>query len=480
MVESRHSRELEFNERYYVCRGSEGFYANFSIIAKYNKSISKQLLSNALKGFIRKNTWLALNFIKTDNNVIDRQVAYKNWNRTFMNRIKFDDAVSYRNIDHFDDSIIEYMNDIVVSNYQPHIPLWQLVVFETANGDQYIGAAFDHSSFDGLSGVEFHKDLIKELDNAQEDEFQDVIFDYKRDYEYLPATIQPPVETLTDLFIPSVWDYIKFYVSKYASTLSKFISYLYQSVTISKPLKPNFGINPLYSWKPLEKDLKSKFKYFTFSPEQINKISKYTKAKGITVTPYLHTIALKCLQDTVFKHIDPTTQFSTLTGIAVNGRRYYSEDIKNFKYGSMVCGDPIYMAPIVGDDLLPYMKYSFETMQEHLSTKESFKPIGFYNIIDCFNFFNDRIGQKVKQTLGVSNLGRVTTDANCSFDIEEVYFGSNTALTYHFLINAVTTAKGLIVVFPYAPEYDEIYQDEKKVIDIFADKFYRTILDYAS
>ncbi|KAK6200406.1 alcohol acetyltransferase [Scheffersomyces amazonensis] len=473
-----HIRAPEFNEKYYICRGSEGFYSNFNLIAKYNKPVSKALLSNGLRNFIIHNTWLAHTFVKTDD-PNSKQIRYTNWERRFVDRINFDDAVTYVPINEFDESVIEYMNNVTISNYSSEKPLWHIVVFETIAGVQYIGIAYDHSSYDGMCGLEFHKDLIKELDKAEE-EFIEFIFDYERDYEYLPSKITTPVETLTDLFIPSIWNVVNFYLQKYVSIVPKVLQYLKSLFTTNNPFKANLGVNPIFKWKPIKKDLRSKYRYFHYSPAEVSKLLAFTRDNGITLTPYFDIIATKCLQDTIFKYIDSKTQFSTTSSIAVNGRRYYSEDIKNFKYGTMVCGDIITLPPI-GTDLLKYMKYLYKSMMDHIVTKQSFKLIGLYKYMDIFKYFNNRIGNKDgKVSVGISNLGRVISPEGCSFQIEDVYFGSNTALTYHFIINMVTTTNGLNVVLSYAAEYDEIYHDEKKAIDIFADKFYNTILDYAN
>ena len=125
-----------------------------------------------------------------------------NFEVRILEHVKFNDVVKFHQIDKFDEIIMESLNDHIFSMNNATLPLWKINVFEEMrpNGNQFISVSFDHSNYDGLSGVQFQKDLAKELSTAKDDLFYDVLFDYQRDFGNLPAKILPAVDNLTDLF----------------------------------------------------------------------------------------------------------------------------------------------------------------------------------------------------------------------------------------------------------------------------------------
>ena len=67
--------------------------------------------------------------------------------------------VKFHQIDKFDEIIMESLNDHIFSMNNATLPLWKINVFEEMrpNGNQFISVSFDHSNYDGLSGVQFQK-----------------------------------------------------------------------------------------------------------------------------------------------------------------------------------------------------------------------------------------------------------------------------------------------------------------------------------
>ncbi|KAG7664199.1 uncharacterized protein J8A68_002262 [[Candida] subhashii] len=478
MVKAQHRRKPEFNERYYICRCTEGYYSNFSITAKYNKRFSKELLSNALQSMIRNNSWFTLNFFK-DNDDSSAQVNGMDYEVRCVEKIKFSDVVSFRQIEQFDATTLEEVNMLTLK-MNVNLPLWRIIVFEEVGGDQYVCVYVDHSHYDGLSAVQFHKDLTKELSLAVIDHVE-VLFDYKRDFEYLPEKILPPVETLTDLYIPSYAKVVRHYLETYIPGLSDFVSWA-STLRLLSDANENLELSthPLfYTKNRVERVLQTKFKIFNFSSSEVSKMIDYCRLHKITLSAYFDILCLQSLEETIFKAVDPSTQFSTSSLVAINGRRYYSEDIRNFKYGTMVCGDQIILPPIKRKPL-ESMKKFHKKLRENIKSKASFKIIGMYNYINCWDFFRKKLGKVGGRfSLTISNLGKIE-NSNDEFKFEKIFFASNTGLVYNFILNMTTTPDNeLTVVFGYLPEFEEYQLHGKKAIDLFANQFQTKLRDFS-
>ena len=72
---------------------------------------------------------------------------------------------------------------------------------------------------------------------------------------------------------------------------------------------------------------------FEINSNQIGQISKYCHSHGITLTTYFDIICICALQETVFSVVK-SLAIHTSSLVAINGRRYYSDEIKNFLYGT--------------------------------------------------------------------------------------------------------------------------------------------------
>lgn len=90
------SRSPSFFERYYILRGTNGFYSNFNISAKYSRNVLKVNLSNALKNLISENQCFAVNFFRENANDVERDGA--NFRLRPLDKIHFNDVVSVREL----------------------------------------------------------------------------------------------------------------------------------------------------------------------------------------------------------------------------------------------------------------------------------------------------------------------------------------------------------------------------------------------
>lgn len=466
MVEVQHTRKPEFNERYYICRGTEKYYTNFNITAKYDKLISKSHLSIALRSLILKNSWLAQNFFKIEGSD-SRKENFRNWRVQVINKISFEDVVKYKKIDKFDETTLEYLNMLTLE-MDVQMPLWRIIVFEENTGDQLLTVYVDHSQYDGLSAVQFQKDLSNELFEVTDDgEVRKTLFEYATDFDHLPSKLIPAAEVVTDLYVPGYNRVLTHYLKQYLPLYSKFSGWVY----------PHGNQMPLFqNPKPITRDLTSKYKIMKFHAVKVDEITKFCRSKGVTLTGYFDVYFIKALQETIFKAIDPKTKFKTNSYVAINGRRYYNDDIKNFKYGTMVCGDPIILEHV--DDPSEAMRTFQQQLQEDLKSKYAFKTIGMIQYADLWSFFNSKIGKVGgRPTLTISNLGKIA-NSNDSYRFKEMYFGSNAGVLYNFVLNVTTISTNEVTaVIGYLPEFETYSLDGKKVIDEFLNLFRSYIED---
>ncbi|KAI5953632.1 hypothetical protein KGF54_003004 [Candida jiufengensis] len=463
VIKPQHIRKPEFNERSYICRNDGKFYSNFNNSAKYSKNVTTSHLSIALRSLILKNSWFCHNFLKTSH-TNSKLHNYHNWVVRYVKEIKFNDVVEYKKIDVFDENCLEYMDSFVIK-MNVEKPLWKIIVWEENNGEQLISVLFDHSQFDGLSGAQFQKDLTKELSLVKDDKnVIDILFDYEKDFEYLPPEIWPATEVLTDLYVPTYTNMINHYLTKFVPGYSSLSSWLYKRDP------------PLYA-KPtsLDRTLKSKYKLLKINSDQMTKISNFCKSNGITVTAYLDVLFLESLQETIFKSLYPNKKFSTNSYVAINGRRYYNDDIKNFRYGSMVCGNDLYLPPI--KDPLQSMKDFNYQLNQDIKNKTYFKVIGMIQFRQLWDFLNGRIGKiGVTPTLTISNLG-IVSDSNDEYKFKEMYFGANAGLTFDFVIDVTTLSNNeMTIVLAHMPEY-ELMLHGRSAIDRLYKLYLHKLLD---
>ncbi|EMG47238.1 SPAC18B11.03c Uncharacterized protein C18B11.03c [Candida maltosa Xu316] len=468
MVEPQHRRPVEFLERYYICRTTEKYSSNFSISVRYNhRSISKALLSHALHQLITNNSWFVQNYFHI-NHKMDDLANGTNYEVRILDSVKFEDAVSYKQVDQFDASCLEFLNDFVFT-MKANLPLWKVFVFEESDGGQVISVCYDHSHFDGLSGVQFQKDLAKELSRVANEEYFDVLFDYRRDFDKLPKQILPARENLTDLFSLSWTEYINLTLKKHVPYYDSLLNYLSPSSN---------GLPIFHTDKPVDKNLKTRFRILKLKPDEVDKISKYCRSIGVTLTSYFDIICLKSLQETVFTKVHPSSDFNTSSLVAINGRRYYSDEIKNFLYGCMVCGAPIILPNIKeGDNLEITMKKFHAEMTDDINSKKSFKAVGVLKYTNMWDFFKQKLNKiGGRYTLTISNLGKIG-NSNDTVTFEEMYFTSNTGVVYNFVLNMTTLPNGeLTVVFGNLPEFENHEMNNQPIMDEFLSVFKSNLL----
>ncbi|KAI5966571.1 uncharacterized protein KGF55_000880 [Candida pseudojiufengensis] len=468
------SRKPEFLERYYICRGSQKFYSNFNITIQYNQNdrITEHNLSNALRSLILKNSWFLQNFFQIDGT--DSFAAnWNNWELKYLEEIKFENVVSFQKIESFNESIFKYLDGLSL-NFNTEETLWKIIVFETNDNEQFMTVYVDHSMFDGLSAVQFMKDLSKELSLIGDDtkKVVEVLFNLEEDFKYLPSKPIIASEIITDLYIPSYGKIINHYLNEYIPGYSKALNYLYP-----KNINPPIFYNP----KPVEKDLTSNYKILKISSIHMSNIAKFCKKEEVTITSYIDIMFIKALQESIFKSINPTSpKYSINSFIAINGRRYYGNDIKNFKFGTMVCGSSVISPPVLNE--IESMKYFNQELNKQFETKSSFKDIGMMKYINLMDYFKNKIGKiNNNSTFTISNLGKFKSnlDSNSNFNIRDIYFSANAGILYSIVLNIISNPSGeMNIVIAYKPEFEDYkFNDGSLVIPKLFELFEKYVID---
>lgn len=450
-VLAHHRRKPGTIERYYICRNTQDHFTSFNVLIQHNKRIDREELFHALRQVVLKEPTLACNFFRLYGD--DEAENGHNWEVRFIDQISFDDVVVYKSVDKFDGDVLEELNDV---RFPMNVdkPLWRLLVLELPSGKQMLCASFDHSLADGLTGIQFHKDLTSAISSPQKESVE-YIFRYDPDRIGGPD-ISPSVEDLTDLYICSIWyKLIRYFLT---TLIYKFIarpfSFLHRKI-FRHEFQPDFDLYPAYSHMPVQRCLKTKYKMLNFTPEQVTKILAFCKAQDITMTPFFNIVGLRLMDDTIFSE----GSFSSKSMIAVNGRRYFKEFDKMFPYGVLLASLTIPLAPVKTDDkgtLVRLMKYMHNITAGAIRSRSIFKDVGMFSYVNLWKVLKQLFDKtQVRLPMLISNLGRVSNSTS-GWTFEQAYFSLNTSTAYQVVFDMVSTLEGgLNLVCAYLPEFHE-------------------------
>ncbi|ODV81795.1 uncharacterized protein CANTADRAFT_3866 [Suhomyces tanzawaensis NRRL Y-17324] len=468
------SRKLNWMERYYISRNTNDYYTNFNIVAKYNHRITPTLLSHALHSVLQENIWLTYNVFKSDSRA-DAETNGHNWELRSVDQIDFEEVVSFEKKSQFGEATFAELNRYKCPMNVDNLPLWRIIVYELPNDDQYICAYFDHCLYDGLSGLEFQKDLVKALSEVKEDTPLEFIYDKNRDSHPLPKSLIPATTDQINIYQPTYYQILSHYFNKYLPLVSKTWNYLI-SLILKDPWKPNLNVNPVFTPGREYPNTEISTGLINFNPTEVQKIYQYCKSQNITLTPYFHAICLKCLEDTIFPAIDPSHKFSSTSITAINGRRYFPQGTP-FRYGCIIAPDFLSLPPVL-DQTRSFMGRIQTILNSQIKSRLSFREMAMLQYFNFWSFFERYKSPQGRCTLTVSNLGRVP-DSGKKFKIVDAYFGLSTGIMYNFVLNMITTEEGgLNVNLNYLPAYEELYAGEKKVMDVFMARFREKLLNF--
>lgn len=438
------SRSPGFYEKHFLLRNANGLYTNLSSTAKYNKHVTKAHLAEALRLLINENLWFTHNTFR----VANTGNVYKDYVTRPVDHINFDSVVQYIEIEEFDRYALERTVTMRVPVNRDDAPLWRLLVMETKT-EQYFTFYACHSHFDGGSTAQFHKDLMGYLGKTSGSEFNGEL------YKNQGTSVLPAVETLTNLFYPLWFQKFKFFFEIKTPKLYEWVNWIFNGFKSPK----------LFEAEPISANVENKIRIINLPPSEVSKLVGHCRSNSYTVTPYITAVVKRSLERFVFPqyHSNPE-EVSTKLFMAVEGRRYYPELSEDIKYGAFVCGDT-YIMPHQ-DNFEGEVKEIHKKIKESIESKEGFKHVWALKIMDTVNMLKSLIGLKKRTTLLITNLGSLKEVPDQEWQITDAYFTLNNSLVYHFIVHAVSTAKGgLNICLSYLPEYENLTTtvDEKEV-----------------
>ncbi|CAK7919226.1 hypothetical protein CAAN3_29S00100 [[Candida] anglica] len=485
-----HTRKPGFYERQYICRNVNKYYNNFNVTAQYNRYISPEHLSNALRRLILKNTSFALNFYRQDGSTKeqDQDQNGNNFEVKPVKKILFDDVVSFEEIpDEFNDQCLESINKLQPEMNKLSTPLWGVVVYKSESLNcQYICFYCDHTLFDGTSGVQFHRDLIvelEELSNASTLEKMQILFNYEDDRDDLPTKLSPALEMKTDLYhrpffskiintiINSFWNDKTIGV---LDALKKIFSSYFSELEIKKP-------RPFFEYNPVRPDIIHKYKIINFTPTEVKKILAFCKSEGTTLTPYIGTIGIHCLNNTIIPVCTGGEESITSLRCSINGRRFFPEIQDELKYGVCVSTTQYEIEPLENSSIVSKVRCIGDNLRKTASTKEVFWTTGDkLKETNFWDSFKKTVGGKRRETLYTSNLGQVSIKAG-DLEVTNIWFSQSNGIAFHFVFSVVSSVGGgLNICLGYLPEYGTLKQKNSAefAIDEFVKKFKTGVLDF--
>lgn len=468
-----HQQQPAFFESYYICRNVDDFYSNFNVTARYNRRVSHGVLSHAVRNIILDNSTLACNFFQVGEGN-DRALNGKNYVKRLVERIEVDDIIKYVELDTpFDSKYARYLNDIKFT-MNAESPLWCLVV-ASYKDTQYLTFVTDHAMVDGNCGVSFHHKLVQQLASLQADiEPVDIVLDYSKDQEAL-APLTPTFDALGNLTKVPWWKMLAAILKLYA--LPRWLTNIITKWT--NPDFPDINKNPLFSYKTHKLGDNVNFEILNIAPNDMAAIIGFLRSQKWTLTPFLSTVALQTMQQTVLPCVS-NTPYSLSMEIAINGRRFFPS--KNLDFNFCVCESTITLPPFTSNAVtIDNLERPINIFQKGLgesSIRDGFHRIGMLSYINAFDFLHGRLKSSDRATMALSNLGNNTIQAK-DFECEELWFSQDLGFSGHIGLSTISTPKGGLNITVHYYDYLTELRDpdtKERAVDQFSAKLVQNLM----
>lgn len=402
-------------EKYYLARNKLRYYTNVTVSAAYSRLVDAATLSWALRQLILENPIFAC--------------SERDGHLELVESIRFNDVASFVDIEAFDDAVLASIDEIFLP-IDGHSPLWQVQVFRTP-ASTYIAFTFDHFLFDGLSGVNFHRDLTKHLLEYPGSGAVDVLFTNGDAVPPLP----PTPDKLLLVYTPTLWYTI--------TTL--FDHFIWSGVRTR--LDAWLGRKPIYSY-PIQPPPRTDYCILKVPPKKLARLLQVCREKSLTLTPAVAAICLEALYKEVFPRIKDTPVLARVV-TAINGRRFYP-DTDN-KYGVHVAANNTVIDRAL---VISNARLLGEALRKDLSSKKLFQSVGMLKYVDCTEYFQGFLGTSTRPTtLEHSNLGHHTIELG-EWRVTDLYFHQSTGVQVHFDASTASTPDGgMNVCFGYRHDY---------------------------
>jgi hypothetical protein len=419
-IKRGHARRAGAVENLHIISQRQKLYKNFALVARFNKLLSKDLLSGSLRQLMLHYPVLATSVVKAD---------YPDLNipRPLHDYIKVMDNV------YVDDMFIDIPSEIkecenkgeqlsllndITWTYGDETPLWKLGFLD----DYTLVYLSNHVLSDGTSAKFFVSKLQQLLNTGVTP--CDVLVDYDQDWEIMPH-LPPPVESIVDYTPP--W-----------------------SFTAGFFLTSNIIKRFCFTGVAADRNNEHSYRLIRLDSSKLQKLLTNLRANGVTMTPYIVNCALNAMYQTVLNQ-----SWLKLMDVVVpcDSRQYlpqsYNRD--SLSFGSMIGIAQFWFLPVKAQSWgsISYVNKIFQYCRDSRAY-----------LYGASKFINDSVKEKinldkarVNSTIGVprsglnySNIGVIPQEEG-EYEIEDVIFSKNAqGCMNSFSMSSCSTKYGMNIV----------------------------------
>lgn len=443
------SRKAGPLEIYNICRYHHGLYTNFTVLAGFNKDVTKNILSVALHKIILKEPVLTYGVKINEPNIPKIEQKCQDVDVAPVPIIRFDDVVEFVD-EPFSESKLRAINEIVISMDANKVT-WKILVFS----NNYVSFVNNHVYMDGGASGFFLEDLCEALQESDDNEFQQVLYSGPG-----PTQLEPDVTKLTDLYRNSI-------VEKFAAVVKEltpgFISKWFTAYTM-----PDYvNYEPFVSKH--KGILDNEFKLIHIPNDKLQQLLTVCRRNKVTFTAFLDIAVRYVLNQLILK----LGNFSLKSETVLSGRRFFPELQDKLRYNYVVTAD-IHTLPPVKELLIKAMKAVLNAIKTDLQTRAPFKLFGLIELIGAYALIDPASrspGRPIYNAFEISNLGS-TPPSSGDWQITDVVFSQCTGrnITFGINVSSCITGTNIVVGFPIdynGEDWDQFESLLLKSIDDF-------------
>lgn len=459
---SKPSRELHFLERQNLSQSSLKLYANFAITAQYNKEVTPELLSNALKRLIERNLVLA----STLKRVVpgDDKHGFKNFRIMPVDIIEYHKVVTVLDRE-FNESELEFINEQHCLPNQGNV-IWRILVYS----NNYITMYTDHTLFDGESGKVFHKELNEifyQLTSETKEplEFEPILFDYE--LNKTSFKLGPKISEICDIYDITFSEKSKLVMKE---LLPGSIKRLYYYLTDAN--FPNHFKYPFFKSKN-NKSPKTHFNLIHVDNPTMQQLLGFLRQQGLTLSPFLSVLLNYCFHQTILPDLC-MKPMSTRSNIVLSGRRMYPHLYQELKYQNTWAACISDLGPVteLNDEILiKHLKRIGNKINNTFKNRKGFKHISLLQVVNPYEYTNVKQPYWNQDLLfEFSNLGYnnfKVGDGGSEWQIKDLVFSQTIGYSCTFGFSVISSPKGLNISFSHLDDIKFRHLPTKEFMDLF-------------
>lgn len=263
-------RPLSPYENFFRARSQYSFYNNFHISGRYSIELTKEITSKVLRKIILKNPNLCCNCFKENGTWIMKTVDTIRAENVFIDLI----SDNYNDLKDKKLPLVTEHAMKVFNNIKFELGREQL--FKICINGPILSVIFDHSLFDGMVGLYFHREFDKYLpeiySEISDPDFTDKFVIYEKGDVFEGILSSPIDDTLS-------W---KIDYTKGQEYFDKILPYFDKS--------DNISLKKFRGRLKNTKDVSIAFKTIRFTKDELQRIAQACKIHGVTVTSYIQVI----------------------------------------------------------------------------------------------------------------------------------------------------------------------------------------------